>query len=49
LQSEKSFFGVDPKELEFTTDGDYSVPSLLVNIKSNIYENDGKSKEGIFR
>jgi len=47
MQSEKSFFGVDPKELEFVTDGEYSVPSILVMIKNNIYENNGIKKEGI--
>jgi len=49
VTGENGVFGVDPNSLEQKQDGAYTVPKVLVDLKSLILEKNGINVEGLFR
>lgn len=49
IRCELGVFGVDPTELECVEDLGYSVPKILVQMKSSLVVHEGLKQEGIFR
>jgi hypothetical protein len=50
-ESEKSVFGVDPKELPLVMDTSINaeIPAVLLSMKKHLYERNALAKQGIFR
>lgn len=49
IRCEDGLFGVDPAGLDFSDDGPYSVPTILVKLKEALINQEGLVSEGIFR